>query len=471
MSRIPIAAWRDLPEATRGYVVAVVTVIAAAMAITLLREYLDHSIFILFAAPIALSAWYGGRSPAFVAMLLGVIAVDLVFFDRVFLIFPSDPRDVVAMGVFILVGLVIVHLSDLLRTARDDAERYAHQLEDQAMELELQTAELAQQTQEAKTLSEELEEAHESLKKSTSAQLAEAQALASLGSWDWNVATNKVTWSDEMFRLYGLEPGSIEIDYEKYQSLVHPDDRPIGNEIVSSSLRSGEPFAYDHRVLGSDGDERVFHARGRVIMDGNGKPVRMFGTGQDVTERRRAETAIRNAAESAAKQETLESAARHLNRVLSQAPVLIAVLTGPDHRFEMINEKGVSMIGVSDLAGRTVREALPTVWEQGFGALLDKVYATGVPFVGSEVFAGLAGKGEGGYFNFVFQPLSDGAEVYSVLVVATDVSDVVGARVAAEQSQREALAASRAKSDFLARMSHELRTPLSAIMGYGELLS
>ena len=445
--------------------------IAAVVAVSLLREFLDRSIFILFVAPIALSAWYGGRGPAFVALLLGVFAVDVLFFERVLLVFPSEPRDVVGMVLFILVGLVIVHLSDLLRTARDNAQRYVQQLEDQAMELELQTAELHEQTQEAQALTEELAEAHESLKASTNAQLAEAQALASLGSWDWNVDTNRITWSDEMFRLYGLEPGSIEIDYDRYQSLVHPDDRQLGNDIVSTSLRTGEPFAYDHRVIRPDGDERVFHARGRVILGGDGKPVRMFGTGQDVTDRRRAETAIRNAAENAAKQATIEAAAKHLNRVLCQAPVLIAVLTGPEHRFEMINDKGLSMVAVPGLVGRTVKEAMPNVSEQGFGALLDQVYSSGEPFVGNEVFANLSAGDKGGYFNFVFQPLSDENGVYSVLVVATDVSDLVSARQDAEESQREALAASRAKSDFVARMSHELRTPLSAIMGYGELLS
>jgi len=397
--------------------------------------------------------------------------VDLIFFDRVYGIVPSDARDVVAMGVYILVGLVIVHLSDLLRSARDESRRYAQQLEDQAMELELQKAELEQQTQEAQTLTEELAEAHDALKATTSEQLAEAQSLAKLGSWDWNVETNTITWSDEMFRLYGIEPGSIEIDYDRYQSLLHPDDRPIGQEIVGRSLRTGEPFSYDHRIIRPDGEERVFAARGRVILNDEGKPTRMFGTGQDVTEQRLTEAALRTAAEYAAKQATVEAAAQHLNRVLAQAPVLIAVLTGPDHRFEMINDKGMSMIGVDGLIGRSLKEALPEIHEQGFGALLDTVYASGEPFIGNEAFARLGSEGEGGYFNFVFQPLSDGSEVYSILVVATDVSDLVSARLAAEKSQREAVAASRAKSDFLARMSHELRTPLSAIIGYGELLA
>ena len=135
-----------------------------------------------------------------------------------------------------------------------------------------------------------------------------------------------------------------------------------------------------------------------------------------------------------------------------------------------MNEKGYETIGRS-LLGRTVSEAIPELAEQGFVALLDSVYEKNEPYIGNEVFARLSEEAEGGYFNFVFQPLSGESGVYAVLVVATDVSDLVRARNAAEQAQREALAASRAKSDFVARMSHELRTPLAAIIGYGELLA
>jgi len=223
-------------------------------------------------------------------------------------------------------------------------------------------------------------------------------------------------------------------------------------------------------VLRADGTERIFHARGRVVRGDDGKPIRMYGTGQDVTETRRAAAALQNAAEYAARQATAEAAAQHLNRVFAQAPVVIAVLAGEEHRFELVNEKGYETIGRS-LLGRTVEEALPELKAQGFVQLLDMVFQKNEPFVGNEVFAKLGEDTEGGYFNFVFQPLSGDAGVYAVLVVATDVSDLVRARLAAESAQREALAASRAKSDFLARMSHELRTPLAAIIGYGELLS
>ncbi len=473
MPRRVLAAWRRIPESARGYLVAILSVAAATVAVFLQRDFLSRSMFILFAAPVAMAAWYAGRGPAFVAIAGGVLAADLIFLDSRNFVVPSDPRDIVAISVFISVGFIIVQLNGLIREARADAERYAAQMEEQALELEVQTAELEQQMHEAQALSEELGEAHRALEQSAGEQLAEAQTLARLGSWEWDIARNRVTWSDEMFRLFGLEPGSTEIDFERYQSLLHPDDRATSTEVVQGAIERRGDFAFDHRVIRPDGSERIFHARGRVITGSDGIPVRMLGTGQDVTESRRAEAALRSAAEYAARQATTEAAARHINRVFSQAPVVIAVLRGPEHEFELVNQRAAEVIGGGELLGKKIRVALPHIAAQGFADLLDSVYKTGEPFIGREVHARFTEEPEDSsrYFNFVFQPLMEDEKPYGVLVVATEVSDLVEARLAAEQAQRDAVAASMAKSDFLARMSHELRTPLSAIIGYGELLS
>jgi PAS domain S-box-containing protein len=119
------------------------------------------------------------------------------------------------------------------------------------------------------------------------AGLAEAQALAHVGSWEWDIPANRVTWSDELFRLYGLEPRSVEVTFEAYLERVHPEDRDRAAEIVRGAYTTREPFEFDHRLVRPDGSVRWSHSRGQVIADESGEPVRMLGTAQDVTERKR----------------------------------------------------------------------------------------------------------------------------------------------------------------------------------------
>jgi PAS domain S-box-containing protein len=115
------------------------------------------------------------------------------------------------------------------------------------------------------------------------ASLAEAQDLAHIGSWEWSVAENRVSWSDELFRIYGLEPGP-NVTYGSYLEHIHPDDRDLVGETVRQALDDGEPFSFDHRVVRPDGTVRWVHGRGRVILDARGEPERMVGTSQDITD-------------------------------------------------------------------------------------------------------------------------------------------------------------------------------------------
>ena len=149
--------------------------------------------------------------------------------------------------------------------------------------------------------------------------------------------------------------------------------------------------------------------------------------------------------------------------VRDYVPVVIAVLSGPDHVFDLANAKAMEMLGHRELIGKPLRDAIPTVAGTQYAALLDMVYKTGEPFVGREMYAAIdpTVEASGGYFNFVFQPLTNDEGVYAILIVANEVSDLVRSRLAAEQSHHLALAASRTK----------FRTPLAAIIGYGELLS
>src|ERR1700722_19921302 len=87
--------------------------------------------------------------------------------------------------------------------------------------------------------------------------LAVVQRIAGIGSWDWDVATGAVTWSDELYRMYGLEPRSREITFEFFVSRLHEDDRVRVQQQVALAVERGGPFAYTERIVRPDGSVRV----------------------------------------------------------------------------------------------------------------------------------------------------------------------------------------------------------------------
>jgi PAS domain S-box-containing protein len=118
------------------------------------------------------------------------------------------------------------------------------------------------------------------------ASLAEAQKVAHVGSWEWDLATNRMTWSDELFRLHGL--GSLpDVSYDSYLAHIHPDDRERVNERLVRALADSQPFGLDHRIVRADGAVRWIRAQGHVVVGPAGDPVRMVGTSQDITETKR----------------------------------------------------------------------------------------------------------------------------------------------------------------------------------------
>jgi PAS domain S-box-containing protein len=123
--------------------------------------------------------------------------------------------------------------------------------------------------------------------------LAEAQALAHIGSWEWDIAGDRVTWSNELYRIYDLQPES-ELTYDTYLSRIYPGDRDAVRATVEGALADPQAFEMTHRVVLGDGSERIVQGRGRVVLDRTGHPVRMVGTAQDITERQRVEEVREN---------------------------------------------------------------------------------------------------------------------------------------------------------------------------------
>ena len=125
--------------------------------------------------------------------------------------------------------------------------------------------------------------------------LTEAQRIAHLGSWSWDLKTELLHWSDEMYRIFGLEPGARDLSYEDFLDFVHPEFRQTVKEGVGASLDTGETFNVEYKIVTAKGSERWVHARGEVHYDDGGAPSAMAGTVLDITSRKQAETELKQA--------------------------------------------------------------------------------------------------------------------------------------------------------------------------------
>lgn len=125
--------------------------------------------------------------------------------------------------------------------------------------------------------------------------LTKAQEIAHLGNWDWNVETGDLSWSDEIYRIFGLKPQEFPATYEAFLQVVHPDDQKKVTAAVQPSLDDPEtPYGLEHRIVRPDGAERIVQEKGEVVRNDAGKPIRMVGSVLDITELKQAEEKVRD---------------------------------------------------------------------------------------------------------------------------------------------------------------------------------
>jgi len=130
--------------------------------------------------------------------------------------------------------------------------------------------------------------ATERLLKSKQDHLTDAQTLAHIGSWDWDMITGAETWSDEQYRIFGYAPQAITPTYDTFREALHPDDRAPVFQAIEASMAHDLPYNIECRIFRPSGEERTIHCRGEVIRDTLEKPLRMTGIVQDITERKQA---------------------------------------------------------------------------------------------------------------------------------------------------------------------------------------
>lgn len=152
------------------------------------------------------------------------------------------------------------------------------------------------------------------------ARLNEAEQIAQMGSWEWDIRANRITWSAGLFRLFGLDPQSFDPRYQESTERVFPEDRALVNQTIERTLAERSPFAMEYRALRADGRVRTMRSRGEVVVDDDGEPIRLIGVAQDITDAKLAEEALRTTSAD------LERRALELQK--------LALQTAPERRVE-----------------------------------------------------------------------------------------------------------------------------------------
>ncbi len=184
-----------------------------------------------------------------------------------------------------LMGLVLCALTrerrDAIARVQDGSKQLEAMVADRTRELAIRNQELGRDIAEKERLAAALQ--------AREAQLAEAQAITHVGSWDWDVKTDRVTWSAELFRIYGITPDEFAGTFAAYLSRVHPDDRERVSQVVQRAMREREPWELTERIVRPDGSVRVLKTVGKVLTDAQGNITGMYGACLDATEATRIE--------------------------------------------------------------------------------------------------------------------------------------------------------------------------------------
>ncbi|MFZ0451718.1 MAG: ATP-binding protein [Desulfatiglandaceae bacterium] len=164
---------------------------------------------------------------------------------------------------------------EAVKKAHDDLER---KVQERTRELLDTNRQLGKEVKDHKATEEAL--------RKNEARLIEAQRIAHLGNWDWNIEKDELSLSEEILRIFGLAPRESGVTYQDFLNVVHPDDRMSVVGAVDRSLYEKDPYDVVHRIVLPDGSERVVQGRGEATFDEQDRPVSMMGTIHDITERK-----------------------------------------------------------------------------------------------------------------------------------------------------------------------------------------
>ncbi|MGE5655046.1 MAG: PAS domain S-box protein [Actinomycetota bacterium] len=231
---------------------------ATALLLTLwLEPLLSRTIGAFFYIAIHLSAWYGGFRAGSVVVVLSLLAIDYFFLPPRHHLFLHSPEDVLRLGLFLMVALVINLLTSNFQESKKKIERLNQQLI-------LKNAE----------------------------QITLALSAARMGMWDWNLVTGELNWSPETEQLFGFASGTFDGKYETFDACIHPDDRQGLKQVTQQALQTKSIYHHEYRVIWRDGSIHWLEGRGHGFYDPTGQAVRMTGTVMNIDDRKQTEALL-----------------------------------------------------------------------------------------------------------------------------------------------------------------------------------
>ncbi len=325
-----------------------------------------------------------------------------------------------------------------------------------------------------------------------------AQQAGRIGTFEYDLRSGVVTWSDELEALYGLPPGGFGGRYEHWSHTVHPDDRPDAEAAVGRAIATAGSFEAEFRATRPDGSTRWLAARGQVYPDDTGRPVRLIGINMDVTERRRAEDRLRFLAEASSLlagsldyATTLESVARLA--VPGMADWCAVDIVSDDGSVERV---AVAHVDPEKVAlARSLEQRYPSNPDAPYG--VPNVLRTGrseiYPEIDDSMLVATARDAEhleilravGLRSRMVVPLVARGRALGAITLIASEsgrtfgqddlalAEDLARRAAAAVDNARlfgQAQAAVRARDQFLSIAAHELRTPVAGLKGYAQML-
>ncbi|WP_171815357.1 hybrid sensor histidine kinase/response regulator [Nostoc sp. PCC 7524] len=267
--------------------------------------------------------------------------------------------------------------------------------------------------------------------KRSEASLRFAQRVARLGSWEFDVLSRKITWSEELFRIFGLDPTQPEPTYEEMLQLVHPDDRALMIDMTERMIQTGISVDFDYRIIHPDQTIRFVEGRGETICNSQGQVIKLIGSGLDVTERKLAEVALRQSQEIAQQQLT------EIEAIYATTPIGMCVVD-TNLRYVRINERLAEINGLPVKAqiGRRIREVLPELADE-LEPIYLQVIKSGLPVLDVETHGTTpAQPGVEKDWLSSYYPLkgSDG-QVVGVNVTVQDITERKQAEIALKESE------------------------------------